>query len=181
MHVRFTTAAGLPVMEEGSSAAIGTICGILIHPDRGGIEGFFVRVPSFLHSLELFLPSIDILHWGSRVRVRSAEALSSLEDLVRLRDLAQEGRPVLGQRILTESGVKVGRCADVQFDTKTFRLEWLFPRRWLRWGRALPTSSVVLVRQDAVIVRDAVLLAEDAATGPSVLETIDPLRGTAVP
>lgn len=159
---------------------LGTISGILIHPDRGSVEGFFVRVPAFLHSVELFLPSIDILHWGSRVRVRSAEALSPLEDLVRLRDLFHEGRPMLGQRILTEGGVKIGRCADVQFDTKKFRLEWLFSRKWLRWGRALPVTCIIIVRPDAIIVQDSILLPE-VATGPSVLETIDPLRGAAAP
>lgn len=174
MHVRFSTVEGLPVVEESGEEEIASVSGILIHPDSAKVEGFFVRVPAFFRSEELFLSVIDIAHWGARVRVRSADVLSPIEELVRLQALVQEGRPVLHQKIVTENGTPLGICRDVQFDTIGFYTEYLFPRRMGKWGTAIPVTSIVIVKPEAVVVRDAVTI-PDVATGPSVLTTLDPL------
>lgn len=177
MHVRFSTAAGLPIVEEEREQIVAFISGILINPDTGSIEGFFASIPGFLHAQELFLPAFDIQHWGSRVRIRDEDVLAPLDELIRLQTLAEEQRTMLGQKIVTEEGISLGTCRDVQFDTKTFRLEWLFPKKWFRWQRPIPASSIILVRPDAIVVRNNVTLPE-VATGPSMLETLDPLGTT---
>jgi uncharacterized protein YrrD len=177
MHVRFSTVIGLPVVEESGEEELASVSGILIHPDMGKVEGFFVRAPGFFQSKEHFVSVMDIIHWGNRVRVRGPEALSSLEDLVRLQALSQEGRTVLGQKIITEDGTPLGICKDVQFDTVSFYMEWLFPKRMMTWGRAIPVTSIVEVKPDAIVVRDAVTIPEPIDTA-SVLSTLDPLVGT---
>jgi hypothetical protein len=93
--------------------------------------------------------------------------------------LFDEGRSILGQRIRTENGLTLGMCGDVQFDTQTFTIEWLFPRRWWRWGRPLPASAIVEVRPDAVIVRDQ--LAKTEPITAKVLQTLDQLAEPVVP
>lgn len=180
MHIRFSTAVGLQLVEETEDQPIATVSGILLHPDLGKVEGFFVRVPSFFRSEELFLATLDIVHWGKRIRIRSGEVLSPAEEFVRLHPLLQEKRTILHQKIVAESGQALGVCRDVQFDTHLFLLEWIFPRKVFRWMRPIPASSIVIVREDAIIVRDAVML-PDVATGPSVLETIDPLGRASMP
>lgn len=176
MHVRFSTVVGLPVVEDSAEEMVATVSGILINPDIGKVEGFFVTVRGFLQSQELFLSVQDILHWGSRVRIRDHHALAPLEDMVRLETLVAEGRTVLGQKIITENNAALGTCKDVQFDTVHFYLEWMFPKRFFRWARPIPVSSIVLVRSDAVIVRDAVTLPEAVMDPvPTVLGTLDPL------
>jgi sporulation protein YlmC with PRC-barrel domain len=180
MHVRFSTVIGMPVTEERTEEHVAALSGILIHPDQGKIEGFFVRIPSFLQSDERFLSTTDIMHWGNRIRIRNAEMLSPLEDLLRLQQLSDEPRPVIGQKIVTENGAYVGMCKDVQFDTRVFMLEWLFPRKFFRWGIAIPASSIVQVRPDAIVVRDSVTLPE-VVKKPSVLQTLDPLGSTTAP
>ncbi len=162
MHIRFSTAVGLPVQEEHARSSCAAVRGVLLHPDTGKIEGFFVAVPGFLHAEERFLQTMDILHWGKSIRIRDENVLIPVGDVIRLERLLEERRPVLGQRIVSEGGVSLGTCKDIQFDTKQFQLEWIFPRRMLRWGRAIPASSIVEVRSDAVVVREAVLLQETA-------------------
>jgi sporulation protein YlmC with PRC-barrel domain len=148
---------------------------VFIHPDIGTVEGFFVRSSTFLGGEELFLASQDISHWGTRIRLRHADTLAPVEERVRLRTLLEEGRTVLGQRIITESGRVLGTCRDVQFETKSFRVEWLFSKRFFRWGTPLPITSVIEVRKDAIIVRDLTLPAEVEKV-PSVLTVIEELR-----
>ena len=158
-------ASGMPVLEQGSPAVLGKIAGILLHPDQGKVEGFFVRLDGFWRKDELFLASSDIRHWGTQVRVRDADALSPLEDRIRLLSLIEDGRTLLGQPILTETGRHLGTCRDVQFETLTFMVEWLFPKRFFRWGTAVQASAIVQVRPDAIIVRD-----------PTVTETSKPME-----
>lgn len=158
----------MPVVAENEDSVPGQIAGIFIHPDTGTVEGFFVQTGGLFGGQELFLATADIRHWGTRVRVRSEDVLSPPGERVRLQSIVQENRPLLGQNILTKSGTRVGRCRDVQFETKTFRLEWLFPRRWLRWGSPVPASAIIEVKREAIIVRDAF-----AGERGAVLKVID--------
>ena len=176
MHIRLSTALGSPIVTEDMEERVGVLDGALVHPDLGRVEGVFVRVAGFFHSARLFLPSQDIRHWGHRIRILSSDVLVPLEEIVRLQAFALEGRTVLGQRIRTESGVLVGVCRDVQFETATFRLEWIFPKTFLRWQPALPASAIVEVRPDAVIVRDL-----SVTEKRSVLKTLDELTEAPVP
>jgi sporulation protein YlmC with PRC-barrel domain len=148
MHVRFSSCIGTPVLEEGGDTTLGLLSGILIHPDTGKIEGFLVG--------DLFCSSMDIVRWGTRVYLRDANVLAPPEDRIRLQSLLQDPRTVLGQKIRTEAGVKLGRCSDVQFNTDMMHIEWLFPRKFFRWGIALPVSDILEVTAAAIVVRDPI-------------------------
>jgi sporulation protein YlmC with PRC-barrel domain len=160
---------GMPVVDDGSDEAIATVSGVFLHPDLGTLEGLFVQGQNG----EEFLSVQDIIHWGRAVVVRDGDVLGPLEERVRLSALWAEGRTVLGQRIATESGDIVGRCADVQFETDTFRLEWLFPRRWFRWKRPIPAGAIIEVRPEAVCVRDAEVPVAAAATAAANLTALE--------
>lgn len=174
MHARFTTTLGMPVTDE-SEDDIGHISGILIHPDQGKVEGFYVACSSFFRTQELFLTVHDITHMGTRVRVRHPEHLSPVEDVMRLAPLLEDHRTVLGQRVMTESGAYLGTCADVQFETKTFQLEWVFPKKWFRWMRPVSRGDIVQIKDD-IIVRDPSVPATVTASDV-VMQTIEPLVG----
>lgn len=157
---------GTPVIDSDSRHVLGAIDGIVVHPDTGRIEAFAVLMPGFLSSRRVYLLSQDIVRWGTAVEIGDADALAPLSEHIRLASLVDGGRPVLGQIMRTQGGSVLGRCADVQFETDSFRAQWLFPRRYfLLWGVAVPISAVLEIRNDAVIVRDT------AATVPKQDET----------
>ncbi len=168
---------GMPVTDDQAEEDIGAIGDILLNPDSGVVEGFFVVIPAFLQVRTLFLSAADIVHVGTRVRVRTADALSPVEDVIRLQPILDDTRPVLGQRMVTESGKVLGICRDVQFETQTFRVEWFFPRRFFRWKRAVAAVNIMEIREDAILVRDPVL-AEKVTPTETVLQTLEPLAGT---
>ena len=157
MHLRFSTCIGTPVLEEGFEHTVGLLSGILIHPDTGKIEGFLVHV---LGAGDLFMSSLDVSRWGTRIYIRSTDVLSPAEDRIRLQPLLDDPRSILGQKIRTESGTSLGRCQDIQFNTDVMHVEWLFPRKWFHFGVALPISDVVEVTPAAIIVKDPVVKAE---------------------
>ncbi len=173
MQSRFSTALGLPVVEEDSLHPLGMIDGILLHPDTGRVEGFFVAAPGFFSTHRLFLPVSAICRWSRRVTVRDADSLAPLDEHVRLARLADDPRNILGQRIITEGGRRLGVCADVQFDTTAFQLQWLFPKKYLLfWGVPVPAQTIAEVRPDAILVREqTVTVANSAPATPELTVT----------
>lgn len=141
-------------MEEGADSILGILSGILIHPDTGSIEGFFVHASAHHRADNLFVSSMDISRWGTRVYVRSADVLAPASDRIRLQPLLEDSRTVLNQKIITESRMRIGRCKDIQFNTDTMHIEWIFPRKMLRWGVALPVAEIIEVRTDAIVIKD---------------------------
>ncbi len=177
MHVRFSTCIGTPVLEEGGDITLGLLSGILIHPDTGKIEGFLVHTRSFLGKGDLFCSSADIIRWGTRVYLRDASVLAPPEDRIRLQSLLSDPRTVLGQKIRTEAGARLGRCTDVQFNTDVMHIEWLFPRKFFRWGIALPVSDIVEVTSSAIVVSDPLkkdrIKKEEKQSVPSVASEME--------
>lgn len=156
---------GMPVHEDGLREPIGSIDGILLHPDNGRVEGFFVAVPGFFDRQRLFLSVNDVEHFGRRVTVRDAETLSQLDDHVRLLPLMNDPRRILGQPMVTDAGRPLGRCADVQFDTNAFQLQWLFPKRFfLFWGPAISAQMIVEVKREEIVVREQTITVPDEPT-----------------
>lgn len=155
MHVRLSTCIGIPVVDESTEEMCGILSGMLTDPDSGKIEGFFVRIPGFLFQEELFCSALDIVHWGTRVTVRDSEVLAPAEERIRLQPLLEDKRTIIGQQMKTESGKKLGKCRDIQFNTDSMHIEWLFPKKRWHWGIALPISEVLEVRTEAIIIRDS--------------------------
>lgn len=152
----------MDVLEEGTEELLGWVDRLLIHPDTGKIVGFFLRGAGIGREHIPFIAAQDVHRMGLHLSVRR-DALSESGDLVRLRPLLEQPRPILGQRMRTESGKSLGRCRDVQFDSRHLVVTWLFPKKFFRWGIALPLSAVREVTKDAIIVRDAAAPQEESA------------------
>jgi uncharacterized protein YrrD len=154
MHVRYLSCLGTPVLAEDTEEMVGIVGGILLHPDRGTVEGFFLRAPGLFSPSSLFLSSLDIARFGRRLTVRDSGRVAPAREFLRVQPLLEDPRAVLGQKIRTESGADLGRCRDVQFETSTMRLTWLFPKKAFRWRDPISVKQIVEVRPDAIIVRD---------------------------
>jgi sporulation protein YlmC with PRC-barrel domain len=173
MHVRLSMCIGMPVLDERSDEALASVTGIFAHPDLGTLEGLFVMTARG----EEFLAVSDIAHWGRSVVVRDPDAIAPLDERVRLMALWDEARPIVNQRIVTEGGMFLGRCKDVQFETDTFRMEWLFPRKMLRWQRPVPVTAVVEVTVDAVKVRDTYAPAQALPEEEAAMSALEAIGG----
>lgn len=175
MHVRATACRDVPVCELDSQERIATLIAPVVQPETGKIEGFTVRIPQFFSSRTEFLSSNDIGHWGLVVRIRHRDVIGPLEERLRLEEIVNSGRSILGQPIVTEQGRRLGTCRDLQFETHFFQLEWLFPKSWGRWRPAISAQDIVEVRPDAIIVkeRQAVVPAEAEPVVPVVPQLLE--------
>lgn len=178
MHVRFSMVRGTPVVDEQTQQPLGMLEGVLVHPDTGAVLGFFVYGIGYLEGQQLFLASSDILSWGTRVHIRSEDRLSPPDELVRLQSLLQSPRTVLGQKIIIKkTRVVVGTCVDIQFDTRHFQIEWLFPKKWFVERRAVAASDIVEITNAAILISEPLRprreLAKELAEAPvKILEEV---------
>ncbi len=154
MHLRSSQIRGIPVIDDGSQQIAGFLNAPFIDPDTGRIFGFFV-FSAMIGVSDLFLQTPDIVAWGTRVHVRSADCLSPPEELIRLRSFFEDPRRVIGQTIRTkETNRKLGICSDVQFNTRHFMTEWIFPRKFFIARQPLPMTDVLEVTPEAIWVKD---------------------------
>lgn len=162
---------GMPVVEDQADTTLGIVSGILLHPDTGVVTGFFVRDLRIFGGSEHFLGVADIIGWGTVIHIRSEDRLVLPEDIVRLSALLQDSRRILGQKIVTKKTKRtIGVCQDVQFDTRHFQLEWLFPRAWWFFAKTpVPASDIILVTKDAILIREQTML-QPALKGIEELE-----------
>jgi len=173
MHVRFSTCIGVPIVCDTLNEVIGQIYDILLHPDTGAVEGFFVIGPSIPGTS--FLASLDIVRWGTQVHIQYIDAIFPLDERIRLQPLRDDKRKVLHRGIQTESGKAMGTCKDIQFNTKSMKIEWLFPKKWWKWGIPIPVSSIIEVTQKHILIKDgAIAEPENTSTDP-IAEVLDAL------
>lgn len=153
MHVRFSRCIGKVIVEQREREVLGAIEGILLDPDRGKVQGFFVRA---VNGDREFCPTSAIRRFATQVSVAS-HALAPLEDHVRLRERSEDPRKVLGQRMITETGRNLGKCCDIQYETTTFRVELLYPKKWWRTCEPVAVQAILEVRPEAIIIRENLL------------------------
>ncbi len=153
MQMRFSEIRGTLILDDSTQETVGFIDRPLINPDTGSIVGFFVK--TYMSFSSLFLQTQDIISWGTSVHIRSIDRIGEPHDFVRFQSLFEESRPFLFQNIVTkETGRSLGICADIQFSTRHYTIEWIFPRRWFFFfGTPLPVSSILEVTHDAILVR----------------------------
>lgn len=172
MHLRCSSAIGTYVVDDSTQQPVGVLGEPVIDPDTGRILGFFV-FSGRVGAGELFLQSIDIISWGTRVHVRNDDCLGPPDDLVRLQQAFEDPRTFLGQSIKTEKTKRViGRCSDVQFNTHHFQVEWLFPRRFFMNRQPIPATDIVEVTPEAIWVREPARLSKETVTQTEVAPTI---------
>lgn len=155
MHVRASVISGTQVVSDATQYIVGTLGAPLIDSDTGKIVGFFVH--SFEMGRELLLQSIDITSWGTRVHILSEDRLGPPEDFVRFEKLLTDGRTFLGQTIRVQgTGRSLGKLCDVQFSTRHFLVEWIFPRRFFFAQTPIAASEIVEVTPEAVWIKNPV-------------------------
>lgn len=142
----------MQVLDDSTQQTEGFIDRPLIDPDTGKIIGFFVVPVSFGASM-LFLQSIDIAAWGTVVHIRSVDCLCPPEDVVRLRSAFEDPRTFLGQPIKIKKGATLGILADVQFNTKNFIVEWLFPRKFFFLRQPVAVTEILEVTKTAIWIK----------------------------
>lgn len=149
---------GGKVLEHRSGQILALISGIIIDPDTGMVEAFWVK-PLTLPFKNAILKSSDILEFKMHLYVKHDSVLAQAEDLIRISEILEDGRSFLGAPVRSESGVSYGKCVNLTFDTGTYALKQIYTRRSILGlirldERIFSYNNIVKVLPDGIIVND---------------------------
>lgn len=141
---------------------LGTIENILINADNGIVEGFFVAQNSWFYKDTLFLSNREIAEFRRKeIYIPANVSLGAPEDHFRLQLVFSDKRKILGQKIITKDKIYLGRCYDVQINTDSWRMEWLFPKKWWFLTTPVPSSEIMEVTKSHILLKNIIKKASE--------------------
>lgn len=138
---------------------VGRLARVIIDPDNGSVLAFELdlRGPRFISPHDLIAWKSGYLTLGQNYDLHSPA------DLVRLdRVLKVNPADLVGRKVVTESGTKIGTVTEYSLDTETQVLASLTARKtflglWYYDTRLIRQSQIVEIRPRLIIVRDSFL------------------------
>lgn len=148
----------------------------IIDPHKLKIAGFYVEDRAT--GIDKILLVEDVREFSEvGIIVDSEDAFMDAGDLVRLESILDMNFEIIGKKLVTQDGKKLGRVEDFAIDDLTYRIEKIYGK-----PQALKTLStndyiigrrqIASVNQEEIVVKDAVVKDGNRAHRPS----LNPLR-----
>ncbi|MDQ5943815.1 MAG: PRC-barrel protein [Patescibacteria group bacterium] len=160
-----------PVVGVQNAEILGTITGFIVRPDDFKIAVCIVT-PLVSKSKLYLLPSDIRLVNNNKIIIDSHQKLSEFEDLVRYQHDITNNYSVIGNKVETTTGKKLGRVKDFIFDPAHFYISKLYVRprifkTFLVTNLLIDRADVIDVKKNTIIVKDN--FAKIKKASPSVL------------
>ena len=154
----YQSVLGASVLEFDSGDLLALVTGIIVHPDTGVVEAFWVK-PLGSSLSRAVLRSADILEFKKHLYVRSAQVLAEAEEVIRVSEILNEGRFFLENTVQNEAGDSYGHCVNLSFDTDSFMLQQLYCKKtFLKLltldERIFSYEAIIEVFPKMIVVRD---------------------------
>jgi len=149
---------GAKVLEFDSGDLLATISGIIVDPDTGMVDAFWVK-PTTLSVRSAILRASDIVELKKNFYIKSDKVLAQAEDVIRISEILEDGRTFLGNVVQNEAGHSYGTCVNLAFDTQTFALKQIYSRRSILGvitldERIFSYSNIIRVLPEMILVDD---------------------------
>jgi len=149
---------GARVLEFDSGDLVATVSGIIVDPDTGIVEAFWVK-PTTLNVRSAILRVPDIVELKKNFYINSDKVLAQAEDVIRISEILTDGRTFLRNSVKNEAGHSYGTCVDLGFDTKTFALRHIYSKRSVLGlitldERIFSYNNIIRVLPEMILVDD---------------------------
>lgn len=146
------------VLSLRAGTVIAQITEPIINTDKLKIEGFFCH--DRFNKQELILLSQDIRDMTSNgYIVNDHDVLSEPDDLVRLQEVIETRYSLIGKRVVTVSGEKVGKVSDYSTEMETMYIQKIYVSRSIL--KSLSGSSLGIERSQIQEVTDKKIIIND--------------------
>jgi len=173
MQKLITSIIGKKVFSVHDGAAIADVVGWLINKDNFKIE-LIVVITRDSKTEKYILPEDIRLSTDRQVIINSQDDIAEADELVRQSAMIASKYRLIGSKVETQSGKKLGKVKDFSFDYTTFYVSKLhiisrFPERIIRESFIINRSAVIKVQGSTVIIKDALTKAKAQRAGAKVL------------
>ena len=161
----------MPVMSIRSGRRLSTSLEPVVNPHKLSVLGFYVEDRA--SGIDKILLSEDIREFSDvGIIVDSEEALMDPADLVKHEAIIDMQFAIVGKRLVTQSGKKLGKVEDYAIDDLNYRIEKIYARPVAI--KTLSTNDYVVnrrqiasVNEHEIVVKDAVIKDGNRAHRPS--------------
>lgn len=156
-----------PLLSIRTAGPVATTESLIINPNNLKIEGFYC-IDRYDKS-RLVLVTIDIREiLPPGIVINDHSVLSEVADLIRLRPIIDLNFILIGKRVVTESGQKVGRIIDFAADSKSLYIQKLYVGQSLfknfSGGQlAVDRSQIVSISDREIVIQDLENFAKNTA------------------
>lgn len=151
MITQINDVIGADIFEPVSGELLGKINKVIIDPETG-------KILAFLNRSNLSAASVDVyFDLNDRLCSKTKNLWVPLTDLLRVNDLYQNKHNLYRQKVVSETGTKLGKICNMQFDPVNFvvthlitqKAVWIFKCQFL-----IPAKNIVNVTPRTVTVKD---------------------------
>ncbi len=157
MIQKFNKIVGKPVVSSENGTLLAMIQDIIIHPDTGKIEGFWVK-PLTLPIKNGILQSDAILDWKKNVYIRDNREIAEPDEIIKISEILLRETYFIGNLVKNESDEILGKVVDIDFDSKKLYLKNLYIEKsflgFSRNQRIISYDSIIKVMPEYILVKD---------------------------
>lgn len=151
---------GLEVDSIREEIGVAQVVDAILNPEGLQVVGFYCTVPS--QGRELILLSEDIRESTFRsMKIDDSEVLQQPEDLIKYESVLDLNFNLVGKKIVTEDGKKLGKVADYAIDDVSWKVSKLYVNTNLL--RDFKNASNVIDRRQIVQVTPKVVVVKSAS------------------
>lgn len=154
----FTDLIGSNVLLFQEKAQVGPAADVIIDPENGAFLGISVLDP--VEKKKKVIPASEIKGVGDKfILARDFKSLTEIEDVIRVKKTLDEKIEILGSKVETESGQKLGKVENATIDLKLLCLEKIYVNpplsiSFLSKQLIIPSSKIIEIQKKKIIVTD---------------------------
>jgi uncharacterized protein YrrD len=159
---RYEFVKGLPVITMAEGKQIGKVDDLVVDPERKAVSWLRLRSGGMLGGERLWVSAAAVHGVGEDVITINAEAdVRSPADAPEANALVKAKRELIGNKVITENGERLGEVRDYEFDPDTFALTSLSVPPGMN-----VVGGVLMIAGDKVLTigEDVIVVASDAVT-----------------
>lgn len=148
----------IPIFSLRTGQIVGCALRPLVNPNNLKIEAWFVE--SKFEDGQLLLPSIEIREISRQgIAVNDHDAMTHVEELVRLEPLAKFDFQLQGKPVVTESKKRLGKVDDYATDLESFYIQKLYVtqkgiRAFTHNQLSVSRNQIVEITAKKIIIKD---------------------------
>ena len=167
---RYEFMKGLPVITMAEGKQIGKIDDLIIDPERKAVSWLRLHSGGMLGGERLWVSTEAVHGVGEDAVTINAEAdARAPADAPEALALVKAKRGIIGSKVMTENGERVGEVRDFEFDPDTFALTSLSVPPGMN-----VVGEILMIPGDKVLTigKDMIVVAADATLRPEVMAEV---------
>lgn len=148
---------GTPVLGHEDGTAIALLQDIIIHPDTGKIEAFWVK-PLTLPLRNAIIQSDSILEWKKKIYIKDDREIADPEDIIKVSEILSRNTIFIGNQVKNEAGKMYGKVYDLDFNVDKLYLRNLYIQKsFLGFKfeqRIFHYDNIIKVLPEYILVKD---------------------------